>query len=161
MQVVSLDFVSIIFTHCLLLWTSACEKLSHHLAAGFLKYLNIILLSKIWWCVFLAEYDEENPKIITKCDHHFHLACILEWMERSDTCPICDQVLLFHILSKSRCVLLASYAFSLMLRLEYNKGYFVMAIIFVSISFLFLLCGLNQISFCEHEKLTAFDCLAI
>ncbi|CAA2957661.1 probable E3 ubiquitin- ligase RHB1A [Olea europaea subsp. europaea] len=40
----------------------------------------------------LEEYDSENPKIITKCDHHFHLACILEWMERSDTCPVCDQV---------------------------------------------------------------------
>ncbi|KAH9303020.1 hypothetical protein KI387_014603, partial [Taxus chinensis] len=39
----------------------------------------------------LEEYDEENPKIITKCEHHYHLACILEWMERSDTCPVCDQ----------------------------------------------------------------------
>uniref|UniRef100_A0A0D6QYI0 RING-type E3 ubiquitin transferase n=1 Tax=Araucaria cunninghamii TaxID=56994 RepID=A0A0D6QYI0_ARACU len=43
----------------------------------------------------LEEYDEENPKIITKCDHHFHLACILEWMERSETCPICDQQMIF------------------------------------------------------------------
>ncbi|KAI7741969.1 hypothetical protein M8C21_008682 [Ambrosia artemisiifolia] len=41
----------------------------------------------------LEEYDEENPKIITKCEHHFHLSCILEWMERSDTCPVCDQVM--------------------------------------------------------------------
>lgn len=41
------------------------------------------------------EYDEENPKIITKCDHHFHLACILEWKERSDTCPVCDQEMVF------------------------------------------------------------------
>ncbi|KAI3843158.1 hypothetical protein MKX03_008549 [Papaver bracteatum] len=39
----------------------------------------------------LEEYDDENPRIITKCEHHFHLACILEWMERSDTCPVCDQ----------------------------------------------------------------------
>ncbi|KAL3818039.1 hypothetical protein ACJIZ3_003944 [Penstemon smallii] len=43
----------------------------------------------------LEDYDEENPKIITKCDHHFHLACIFEWMERSDTCPVCDQVMVF------------------------------------------------------------------
>ncbi|XP_073130490.1 probable E3 ubiquitin-protein ligase RHB1A [Henckelia pumila] len=43
----------------------------------------------------LEEYDVENPKIITKCDHHFHLACILEWMERSDTCPVCDQEMVF------------------------------------------------------------------
>ncbi|KAK1438611.1 hypothetical protein QVD17_04420 [Tagetes erecta] len=41
----------------------------------------------------LEEYDEENPKIITKCEHHFHLSCILEWMERSDTCPVCDKVM--------------------------------------------------------------------
>ncbi|XP_057814927.1 probable E3 ubiquitin-protein ligase RHB1A isoform X4 [Cryptomeria japonica] len=43
----------------------------------------------------LEEYDEENPQITTKCDHHYHLSCILEWMERSDTCPICDQEMIF------------------------------------------------------------------
>lgn len=43
----------------------------------------------------LEEYDAENPKIITKCEHHFHLACILEWLERSDTCPVCDQEMIF------------------------------------------------------------------
>ncbi|PSS04368.1 E3 ubiquitin-protein like [Actinidia chinensis var. chinensis] len=37
------------------------------------------------------DYDAQNPKITTKCNHHFHLSCILEWMEKSDTCPICDQ----------------------------------------------------------------------
>ena len=40
----------------------------------------------------LAEYNAENPRIIAKCQHHFHLSCIFEWKERSDTCPICDQV---------------------------------------------------------------------
>ncbi|MCO5576817.1 hypothetical protein L7F22_030637 [Adiantum nelumboides] len=39
----------------------------------------------------LDGYDEENPKIPTKCGHYFHLACILEWMERSSHCPICDK----------------------------------------------------------------------
>lgn len=43
----------------------------------------------------LEEYDTENPKIITKCEHHFHLACILEWLERSETCPVCDQEMIF------------------------------------------------------------------
>lgn len=46
----------------------------------------------IIFLVFPTEYDTENPKMTTKCDHHFHLACILEWMERSDTCPVCDKV---------------------------------------------------------------------
>ncbi|KAK8588009.1 hypothetical protein V6N12_022469 [Hibiscus sabdariffa] len=45
--------------------------------------------------ICLEEYDEENPKLVTKCEHHFHLSCILEWMERSDTCPICDQEMIF------------------------------------------------------------------
>lgn len=43
----------------------------------------------------LEEYNIENPKIITKCEHHFHLACILEWMERSDTCAVCDKEMIF------------------------------------------------------------------
>ncbi|KAK7318204.1 hypothetical protein RJT34_02903 [Clitoria ternatea] len=46
--------------------------------------------------ICLEEYDAENPKLLTKCDHHFHLACILEWMERSETCPVCDQDLVFN-----------------------------------------------------------------
>ncbi|PIA49278.1 hypothetical protein AQUCO_01300259v1 [Aquilegia coerulea] len=46
--------------------------------------------------ICLEEYDAENPRIITKCDHHFHLSCILEWMERSDTCPVCDQEMIFN-----------------------------------------------------------------
>ncbi|WJX86944.1 putative E3 ubiquitin-protein ligase rhb1a [Trifolium repens] len=45
--------------------------------------------------ICLEEYDVENPKTLTKCEHHFHLACILEWMERSDSCPICDQEMIF------------------------------------------------------------------
>ncbi|KAB1219465.1 Germin-like protein subfamily T member 2 [Morella rubra] len=39
-----------------------------------------------------TDYVAENPNIITGCEHHFHLSCILEWMERSDACPICDQM---------------------------------------------------------------------
>ncbi|KAG8384571.1 hypothetical protein BUALT_Bualt04G0131600 [Buddleja alternifolia] len=41
------------------------------------------------------EYTTENPKIITKCSHHFHLGCIYEWMERSDNCPVCGKVMAF------------------------------------------------------------------
>ncbi|KAG8090850.1 hypothetical protein GUJ93_ZPchr0011g28032 [Zizania palustris] len=44
--------------------------------------------------ICLEEYDEENPRSLTKCEHHFHLCCILEWMERSETCPVCDQITL-------------------------------------------------------------------
>ncbi|KAJ6837488.1 E3 ubiquitin-protein ligase-like [Iris pallida] len=43
----------------------------------------------------LDEYTSENPKILTKCSHHFHLGCIYEWMERSDYCPICGKEMEF------------------------------------------------------------------
>ncbi|XP_047318986.1 E3 ubiquitin-protein ligase RHF2A-like [Impatiens glandulifera] len=36
----------------------------------------------------LEEYTPENPKIVTNCSHHFHLGCIYEWMERSESCPV-------------------------------------------------------------------------
>lgn len=48
-----------------------------------------------------ADYVAENPNIITGCEHHFHLSCILEWMERSDACPICDQVSGFPLANRS------------------------------------------------------------
>ncbi|XP_028782921.1 E3 ubiquitin-protein ligase At3g02290 [Neltuma alba] len=43
----------------------------------------------------LEEYTEENPRILTKCNHHFHLSCIYEWMERSESCPVCGKVMVF------------------------------------------------------------------
>ncbi|CAI9768799.1 unnamed protein product [Fraxinus pennsylvanica] len=43
----------------------------------------------------LEDYTPENPKITTQCSHHFHLCCIYEWMERSDTCPICGKEMEF------------------------------------------------------------------
>ncbi|KAK4752200.1 hypothetical protein SAY87_020998 [Trapa incisa] len=51
----------------------------------------------------LEEYDADNPKIITKCEHHFHLACLLEWLERSDTCPVCGEEMVFDPLLVSNC----------------------------------------------------------
>ncbi|KAL1211374.1 E3 ubiquitin-protein ligase [Cardamine amara subsp. amara] len=44
----------------------------------------------------LEEYTSENPKIVTKCSHHFHLSCIYEWMERSENCPVCGKVMEFN-----------------------------------------------------------------
>jgi hypothetical protein len=45
--------------------------------------------------ICLEEYTKENPKIMTKCSHHFHLSCIYEWMERSDNCPVCGKEMEF------------------------------------------------------------------
>lgn len=46
----------------------------------------------VFFVLQCADYTPENPKIITKCSHHFHLSCIYEWMERSETCPVCGKV---------------------------------------------------------------------
>ncbi|KAK1297249.1 E3 ubiquitin-protein ligase [Acorus calamus] len=43
----------------------------------------------------LEEYTLENPRIVTQCAHHFHLGCIYEWMERSETCPVCGKTMVF------------------------------------------------------------------
>ncbi|KAK9743030.1 hypothetical protein RND81_03G212300 [Saponaria officinalis] len=45
--------------------------------------------------ICLEEYDKENPKMVTTCEHDFHLSCLLEWMERSDSCPVCDKEMIF------------------------------------------------------------------
>lgn len=44
----------------------------------------------------LDPYMEDNPKITTSCNHHFHLACIYEWLERSKTCPMCGRGMEFE-----------------------------------------------------------------
>lgn len=43
----------------------------------------------------LEGYTLDNPKITTKCGHHFHLSCIYEWLERSNTCPVCFRTMSF------------------------------------------------------------------
>ncbi|XP_035548365.1 probable E3 ubiquitin-protein ligase RHB1A isoform X2 [Juglans regia] len=61
-----------------------------------LNELNISVAEEEDDCpICLEEYDSENPNTITRCEHHFHLSCILEWMERSNACPICDQEMTF------------------------------------------------------------------
>lgn len=52
----------------------------------------IIPSSKVFLNDHFAEYTPENPKITTRCSHHFHLGCIYEWLERSESCPICGKV---------------------------------------------------------------------
>lgn len=63
----------------------------------FTSYIDISLWKGIYDILmyWIAEYTTENPKIVTKCSHHFHLGCIYEWMERSDSCPVCGKVMAF------------------------------------------------------------------
>lgn len=39
----------------------------------------------------LEAYTPENPRVMAKCGHHYHLPCIYEWLERSPTCPMCGR----------------------------------------------------------------------
>ncbi|CAN8076296.1 unnamed protein product [Agarophyton chilense] len=43
----------------------------------------------------LEMYDKDNPKIVSRCGHAFHLQCIVAWETRSGTrfCPICAKVM--------------------------------------------------------------------
>jgi len=41
-------------------------------------------------------YTPDNPEIVTKCGHRFHLGCLYEWLERANTCPICYSPLDFE-----------------------------------------------------------------
>jgi hypothetical protein len=38
----------------------------------------------------------DNPKVFTRCGHHFHMPCIYEWLERKDTCPMCESKMVFE-----------------------------------------------------------------
>lgn len=43
----------------------------------------------------LDPYSEDNPMVLTRCGHHFHLPCLYEWLERSETCPVCGAAMQF------------------------------------------------------------------
>ncbi|XP_009391150.3 E3 ubiquitin-protein ligase At3g02290-like [Musa acuminata AAA Group] len=46
--------------------------------------------------ICLEEYTYENPRIPLKCTHIYHLSCIYEWLERSESCPICSKTVQFN-----------------------------------------------------------------
>ena len=41
--------------------------------------------------VCLEGYTADNPRILTRCNHDFHLQCAMAWSERSQRCPVCDR----------------------------------------------------------------------
>jgi Ring finger domain len=34
-------------------------------------------------------FDADNPRLVLRCSHAYHLQCVLQWGERSQSCPIC------------------------------------------------------------------------
>jgi hypothetical protein len=71
------------------------RKLSSTKAAAGLGYFYFSSEEEDVCPTCLEEYTSDNPKIVTKCSHHFHLGCIYEWMERSENCPVCGKVMAF------------------------------------------------------------------
>lgn len=47
----------------------------------------------------LEMYGLQNPRVQTRCGHHFHLQCIYSWHERSPLCPICGKKMEIEALS--------------------------------------------------------------
>ncbi|XP_041364685.1 E3 ubiquitin-protein ligase RNF181-like [Gigantopelta aegis] len=39
--------------------------------------------------VCLGEFDEEDETKTLPCDHQFHSKCILPWLQKVSTCPVC------------------------------------------------------------------------
>jgi hypothetical protein len=39
----------------------------------------------------LEPFTEDNPRVVAKCGHQYHLPCIYEWLERSPNCPMCGK----------------------------------------------------------------------
>ncbi|XP_022771839.1 E3 ubiquitin-protein ligase At3g02290-like isoform X2 [Durio zibethinus] len=72
------------------------QKLSSAKAAAVIGYIYSSAEEEDVCPTCLEEYSLENPKIVTKCSHHFHLGCIYEWMERSENCPVCGKVMVFN-----------------------------------------------------------------
>ena len=36
-----------------------------------------------------TEYTEDSSIVVTKCNHYFHLECLVKWFHVNNTCPFC------------------------------------------------------------------------
>jgi len=41
----------------------------------------------------MEAFDDGNPPAFTRCGHRFHLQCLYAWLERKQTCPLCDSAI--------------------------------------------------------------------
>lgn len=90
----------IVFEFCRLtrcegvLWM--CVRVGLSIIASVLPHAGILLDSQLEdeqedvCATCLEQYTVQNPKTFTECGHHFHLQCIFEWLNRKETCPICE-----------------------------------------------------------------------
>ena len=53
-------------------------------------------------CVIcMEEFDEANPEIRTLCKcgvnrAHWHLMCLMQWLEKENNCPICREPIYYE-----------------------------------------------------------------
>lgn len=40
-------------------------------------------------CAICLEKEQKNPALLLPCDHSFCIDCIILWLERNPTCPLC------------------------------------------------------------------------
>ena len=56
-------------------------------------YISYILrnINECQECVICLEDMKNNDEIIlTECFHMYHKKCLIDWFEKSELCPICD-----------------------------------------------------------------------
>ena len=46
------------------------------------------------------DLNDESSKVVFKCDHKFHDACIFEWLKKNPTCPLCRHHFRIGLLQK-------------------------------------------------------------
>jgi len=52
-------------------------------------YNKCDFITDTYCCICYEDYYEGMPMHMLPCNHILHRACILNWYEKSSTCPIC------------------------------------------------------------------------
>lgn len=52
-------------------------------------------------CVCLEDFEEGEHMLVLPCKHFFHAACITQWFQGKNCCPLCKQV----VVSATSCVI--------------------------------------------------------
>ena len=41
-------------------------------------------------------YKKNNDNFILSCSHNIHIPCLLDWLKKNNTCPICRKPISIH-----------------------------------------------------------------
>ena len=62
---------------------------------------NFILLEDRECAICLCPYEDDQPLKRLFCRHHYHSACIDQWLSTKSTCPLCNSNVLSHVILPS------------------------------------------------------------